>query len=169
MLKTIPLHALWLLLALGTLAGCAESKESAASPETPTAAAPVADDSKKEPPGKKAVGQSFELEAFADHAYPIGEATHFSIGLKGRDGWHINTEFPLRIELQAPGALGLGKDTFERGDAASFADASARFDVPFKPAEAGSHEVLANVSFAMCTDENCILEERKLALALQVK
>ena len=146
-----------------TIAGCAESK-----PETPPAErAPAAAPAK--PIGKSAQGQTFALEAISDNTYPQGEESRFSISIAGRDGWHINKEFPLRIELEAPNGVGLTKTAFERPDAAAFSDASARFDVPFKPSEAGRHEIRADVSFAMCTDENCVLEDQKLALALEVK
>jgi hypothetical protein len=40
--------------------------------------------------------------------------------------------------------------------------------VPFTAKAAGDHKILANVKFAVCTDENCVPDERDLALAVAV-
>ena len=53
-------------------------------------------------------------------------------------------------------------------DAAQFDEKKARFDVPFTAKSAGDHKIMANVKFAVCTDENCVPDERDLALAVAV-
>jgi hypothetical protein len=40
--------------------------------------------------------------------------------------------------------------------------------VPFTAKSAGDQKLMCNVKFAVCTDENCVPDERNLALALAV-
>lgn len=115
------------------------------------------------------VDSSFELRATPNGAYQTGELGTFSISLTGRSGWHVNEEYPIRVELTAPSGVALSKSALERADAAAFSRERARFDVPFTPAAAGEHRVEAKVSFAVCTDENCIPDERTLAVLLPVR
>lgn len=112
---------------------------------------------------------AFELRAAAAGPFRSGELGRFSITLTPRGQWHVNQEYPIRVELDAPGEVGLPKTELERADAAEFGEERARFDVPFTPSAAGEHRVRAKVSFAVCTDENCIPDERTLALVLPVE
>lgn len=113
--------------------------------------------------------EAFELRAAATGPYQQGELGQFAITLTPRGEWHVNEEYPISVELEAPAAVGLPKPELERSDAAEFGEERARFDVPFTPTAAGEHRVQAKVSFAVCTPENCIPDERTLALVLPVQ
>jgi hypothetical protein len=63
----------------------------------------------------------------------------------------------------------LPKAQLARPDAAEFGDTKAKFDIPFTPKSAGALAVNANVKFAVCTEENCVPDERNLTLALAVQ
>lgn len=159
------------LLSALTLAGCADAPEPTP-PEAPASgeAAPAPTPEPAAPAGPTATGESFELTtSTSDTAYPSGQLAQFGIHLAGREGWHVNQEFPISIELTAPSGVTLAKSSLERADAAEFGDESARFDVPFTPNEAGEHAVQAEVFFAMCTDSNCVPEQRTLALNVAVQ
>ncbi len=142
-------------------APAAEEREGAAGAQAPEAAeaagGPVVND------------EAFELRAAASGPYTHGQLGQFAITLTTRGEWHVNQEYPIAVELTAPSEVGLPKAELERGDAAEFGEERARFDVPFTPTAAGEHRVEAKVSFAVCTDENCIPDERTLALVLPVE
>jgi len=121
------------------------------------------------PAGAVVEDEAFELRAAATGPYQNGQLGQFAITLTPRGEWHVNEEFPISVELTAPSEVGVAKSTLERGDAAEFGEQRARFDVPFTPTAAGEHRVEANVSFAVCTPENCIPDERTLALVLPVE
>ena len=93
----------------------------------------------------------------------------YGITLSAKEPWHVNQDYPIAIHLTAPAGVALAKSTLERADAAAFGEREARFDVPFTPSAPGEHEVQAHVSFAMCTDENCVMEDRTVALRLAVR
>lgn len=112
---------------------------------------------------------SFELRADATGPYSSGELGQFAITLTPRGEYHVNEEYPIRVELEAPAEVGLSKTELARDDTAEFGEQRARFDVPFTPTGAGEHRVNAKVDFAVCTPENCIPDERTLALVLPVQ
>ena len=112
---------------------------------------------------------NFELRLTAGGPYTTGTAGTFGIALTPSEGWHVNQEYPMRVELTAPAGVGLAKSELERTDAAEYADERARFDVAFTPTASGEHRVLAKVDFAVCTPQNCVPDERTLALVLPVQ
>lgn len=134
-----------------------QAAEKAPAAELPTEVGPVVTD------------DAFELRAAATGPYQQGQLGQFAITLTPRGEWHVNEEYPISVELEAPEEVGLPKPELERSDAAEFGEERARFDVPFTPTAAGEHRVQANVSFAVCTPENCIPDERTLALVLPVQ
>jgi len=136
-------------------------------------AAPKAEPAPKEPPAP--AGPRIETGAFllamtpAQPKYAVGKSGEVEIALEGRGEWHVNQEYPIRVEVKAPNAAGLGKRELLKDDAAEFGDKKVRFLAPVAPSAAGEHEVTCDVSFAMCTEENCVLERRTVAMLLEVQ
>jgi hypothetical protein len=112
---------------------------------------------------------SFELAASPVGPYTAGKLGSFGVSLKPRGVYHVNQEYPISISLHADEAVSLPKAELAKADAATFGEKLARFDVPFTAAKAGSHRVEAKVRFAVCTPENCVPDERTLALMLPVQ
>lgn len=112
---------------------------------------------------------SFELRASASGPYATGQEGRFEIALTPRGGYHVNADYPLTIELEAPGAVTLPDAELVAGDAAEFGEPRARFQVPFTATDAGQHRVTARVDFAVCTPEACMPDCRTLALVLPVE
>lgn len=166
----------WLVAALGlALAGCGSREEATGpTPDPETNAPPDPGPQPRGARGGEAAGpvvvdEGFELRASTGGPYRAGELGRFGITLSGRDGWHVNQDFPIRVELTAPSGVSFPKPALERPDAAEFGEERARFDVPFTPGAAGEHRVQAKVSFAVCTEENCVPDERTLAVLLPVQ
>jgi len=125
-----------------------------------------------EPQGEAAAeieDPSFLLRANAQGPYRSGELGRFGISLTPRGEYHVNQEYPMSIELTGPNGVEFPKSTLERADAAEFGEQEARFDVPFTPGATGEHRIEAKVSFAVCTPENCVPDERTLAVLLPVE
>ncbi|MDQ3034933.1 MAG: hypothetical protein M3Y87_21170 [Myxococcota bacterium] len=112
---------------------------------------------------------SFELRASASGPYATGQEGRFEIALTPRGGYHVNADYPLTIELEAPGEVTLPDAELGADDAAEFGEPRARFQVPFTPTGAGQHRVTARVDFAVCTPEACMPDCRTLALVLPVE
>ena len=165
--------SLLLLLALGCGGGSSPASPvpaeapkppvvQAAPPPAPTPAPAAAATDHVEDP-------SFELAAVPVGPYTAGKLGSFGVSLKPRGVYHVNQEYPISISLHADDAVSLPKAELAKTDAATFGEKLARFDVPFTAAKAGSHRVEAKVRFAVCTPENCVPDERTLALMLPVQ
>jgi hypothetical protein len=112
---------------------------------------------------------SFALRLAEAGPYKAGELGRVVLQLEPRGKFHINQEYPVEIAISGTTAdTNFPKATLLRPDAAEFGEKKARFEVPFTAKTTGDHKLLANVKFAVCTDENCVPDERNLALALAV-
>lgn len=172
------LTSLLSLIACLLVLACSSS-EQAAPAETPAekvappAVAPT--DPPPAPPAEpKAVGPSvedptFTLSAVAAGPYTANTLGHFVLSLTPKGEYHVNEEYPIAITMSAPTGVTLAKTELAKDDAAEFSAKTARFDVPVTPTQAGEHHVTAKVSFAVCTPENCVPDERTLDLALLVQ
>ena len=105
----------------------------------------------------------------AQPKYRVGKGGQVEIALEGRGDWHVNQEYPIRVALEATPGLTLPKRELVKGDASEFGEEKARFLAAVEPRAKGDHEVKCDVSFAMCTEENCVLEKRTVAMRLEVE
>jgi len=122
------------------------------------------------PAGPKIETGSFSLAvAPAQAKYAAGKPGELEIALESRGEWHVNQEYPIRVDLKATPGVTFPKVELVKDDATEFGDEKVRFLAAVEPASAGEHEVTCDVSFALCTEENCILEKRTLAMVLEVE
>ena len=171
---------LWTLLSLLSLtlalAGCKDSppapKHDHAKHDHSQHHAEHAAEPKKadEPAGPKIETGSFLLAvAPAQPKYAAGKPGELEIALESRGEWHVNQEYPIHVDIKAPEGVKIPKAELVRDDAKEFGDEKVRFLAVVEPSAAGKHEVSCDVSFAMCTEENCILEKRTVAMELEVQ
>lgn len=122
------------------------------------------------PAGPRLETSSFLLEVVpAASGYSVGKVGEVAIALEGRGDWHVNQDYPIRVELEAEPEVGLRREALVKEDAEEFGEDKVRFLADLKPAQAGEHDVRCDVSFAMCTDENCVLERRTVAMQVKVE
>lgn len=153
------------VLCLG-LSACSKSEAPAAAPAPSPTPAPAA--APQSPPGPSVEDNTFKLSLVSEPEYSAGNAATVKLVLEARGNYHVNQEYPIKIDLKAPAGVTLPKPSLGRPDAAEFGEKIARFEVPFT-APAGAHELSADVDFAVCTPETCVPDQRKLAIKLAVK
>ncbi|MCB9591338.1 MAG: hypothetical protein H6719_01290 [Sandaracinaceae bacterium] len=174
------MKTMWMVALSLTLAACGGDEdpapsggETAANPE-PVVEAP---EEPAEPEACTVDGEaqpaaedpSFELRATATGPYTTGERGTFGIQLTPRGEFHVNQDFPMSVRPCAGEGVTLANAELGNEDAAERTERGARFDVPFTPTAAGEHRVSAVVDFAVCTPENCMPEQRTIALLLPVE
>lgn len=174
----------WVVLgtALALAIGCEDDEPEQA--EAPSQQANVEDTEKAEPsdePAAEASGDPvntpqeiveephFELRLSEAGPYKAGELGRFLVQIKPRGEYHINEDFPYSVHVQPPQGVDVPKTDLETEDAETFNRKKAEFAVPFTAAKAGTHRIEAKVDFAVCTEENCIPEQRTLALNVAVE
>ncbi len=108
-----------------------------------------------------------ELASAADVS--TAQPTEVWLTLEGRGGFHVNLEYPLRVELGGSSQLVLEKTTLRTGDAAEVGDARARWKAQAHWSAAGEQWIAARVQFAMCTEDACVPDERVVAVTVQVR
>jgi hypothetical protein len=133
------------------------------------AKAPAGAKTSDAPAGPSIETGSFLLSVAPVARYAIGKAGQVEIALEGRGEWHVNQEYPIRVDLKAAPEVTLQKTELVKDDAKEFGEDKVRFLAGVEPSAAGEHEVTCDVSFAMCTEENCILEKRTVAMRLKVE
>ncbi|KPK16931.1 MAG: hypothetical protein AMJ62_03325 [Myxococcales bacterium SG8_38] len=134
------------------------------------ASSPAADEKSEVPAGPRIETGMFLLSvAPAQPEYRVGKPGEVELALEGRGEWHVNQEYPIRVDLSAGPALKLEKQKLVKDDAKEFGEEKVRFVAALEPSAAGEHEVRCDVSFAMCTDENCILEKRTVTMQVEVE
>ena len=153
------------LLALALVAGCSKSEPSSADKpaEAPAPAAKVA-----EPPKPTIEDTTFRLALTGAQAYEAGKLGEAQLVLEARGGYHVNQDYPLRVDVKVPAGVKLEKASFGKPDASQFGEERAHFVLPFK-AEPGAHDLTATVDFAVCTKDTCVPDQRTVALPLAVR
>lgn len=153
---------LTVLLSLGLTACCmtacgGEEAATSAPPATETPAPPAeARASWTEP--------NFTLVGTAPAPVAAGAPATFEVVLTPLGAYHVNREYPWTVSVTGPDGVTLPQPTLESGSAAEMTDTIARFNVPFTASAAGTHHLVANVDFGICTDEGCQFETRAVAV-----
>ena len=155
--------------ACGQQSGGATQSPPAAPPPSAQAPQPAEPAKPAAPPSERVDDPTFELAAKPAGPYATGKLSSFAVSLKPRGEYHINQDFPMSIAVAASPGLEFPKPQLGKPEAAEFGEQLARFDVPFTPKAAGAHKVEAKVRFAVCTPENCVPDERTLAVVLPVE
>jgi hypothetical protein len=167
MLRTLDLSArIATLVILAT--ACSREQPATDTPgtEPKQEVAPVA--AKTAEPAKPLIEDStFRLAFTAPEAATADKPGKLELTLEARGGYHVNQDYPIRVDVTAAPGLKLDKTSLGRTDATQFTEEKAAFALPFS-APGGSYDLTATVDFAVCTKETCVPDQRTVALALQV-
>lgn len=156
------------LLAAALLAACSRSEPPAAPVSTPESAEKKAPAVAEQPKKPSIDDTTFRLALVGAPEYAADKEGTVELTLEARGGYHVNQDYPIRVDLSAPAGVKLGKASLGKPDAAKFNEQEARFQLPFS-ASAGAHDLTATVDFAVCTKETCVPDQRTVALAVQVR
>jgi hypothetical protein len=119
--------------------------------------------------GATAAGEAptYEIQKSAPRA-TVGTAATASVTVQGRNGWHVNQEAPITVNVKADPGVNLPKPKQGRGDLAQSSKESARFDIPFSATEAGKKTITAETKFVMCQEQACKPAKETVALEIEV-
>lgn len=135
------------------------------------AASPAVEHAKDQGPAGPSIETGSFLLAVApsQSKYRVGKPGEVEIALESRGPWHVNQEYPIHVDLNAGPSVTLDKKELAKDDAKEFGEKKVRFVAALEPSATGEQEVSCDVSFAMCTEENCILERRTVTAKLEVE
>src|SRR5262245_24676665 len=118
--------------------------------------------------GTALAGGNYKLDVKAPSA-KANEKASVKVHLEGTGGFHVNTEYPTKLTINAPSGVTLEKGTQTKADAVKFGKDGADFAVNFTATEAGKKSFTGTFKFATCTDENCAPQTAQLAFDVDVK
>jgi hypothetical protein len=98
----------------------------------------------------------------------VGTKGTTSVTLAGKNGWHLNEEFPIQLKLAPAAGVTVDKGLLGRKDLAESSKESARFEVGFTASEPGQKTIDAEAHFAVCQATSCRPVTEKVVLALEV-
>jgi hypothetical protein len=117
------------------------------------------------PGGAMGADASFKL-AVTPAAGPAGSPSVARISVTPSTGWHMNKEYPTKLELTAPDGVTLEKAVLEQADIAKLDDNELSFDVKLVATKAGTYKVDGELKFAVCTPDTCDPKKQTIALEL---
>lgn len=164
-------HAL-LLLCLG-LSACSNQSTETRDPEpaddrTATAGHEEPGKGPEAPTKAPAGGANYEI-ATTPQAAPFKVASEGRVDLRltGRNGYHVNQEYPIELTLQPPAGVKLAKAKLVRADASAFEEAQAVFPIALTPEAAGRKALRGTLNFSVCNPQNCLLERQDVAVEFE--
>jgi len=114
------------------------------------------------------------IEAPAD-ARPGAQAVAKITVTPGK-GYHVNTEYPIKLTLASPTGVTLAKSEFAAGghdksvgDAAALDEQKLTFQVALTASASGSYTVNGKFKFAVCDANQCLPKKENIAITLAAK
>lgn len=139
-------------------------------PAAPVAAAAGADDRTRLQPAEGKLAIEIPPDAKA------GAETTAKITVTPGTGYHVNTEYPVKLVLNstqgvtlAKAEMAAGGHTQGKGDADSFDEKQLAFSVKLTPASAGSYTVNGTFRFAVCDASQCLPKRENVAITVAAK
>ncbi len=91
-------------------------------------------------------------------------------------GYHVNTEYPIKLTLTSPSGVTLAKSEFVagghdkgKGDADALDDNQLALSVKLTPAATGSYTINGNFKFAVCDKDQCLAKKETIAIVVAAK
>ncbi|HEY0194144.1 MAG TPA: hypothetical protein VGC42_23665 [Kofleriaceae bacterium] len=91
-------------------------------------------------------------------------------------GFHVNTEYPVKLTLETPQGVTLGKTEFKagghdqgKGDADAFDEKQLAFSVKLTPSASGDYTVNGSFKFAVCDASQCLPKKETIAIKVAAK
>jgi hypothetical protein len=88
-------------------------------------------------------------------------------------GYHVNTEFPIKLTLDATTGVTLAKAKFEAGghdkalgDAEALDDNQLTIAVKLTPAASGRYTINGSFKFAVCDKDTCLAKKETIAISV---
>jgi hypothetical protein len=140
----------------------------ASAPGAEAQAAPMAAQAAPAAPAASKYSEAgFDLVLQPKGAYAGGQAGEAEVVLTAKAPFHVNDKYPYKFKLkEAPGLrfanLVIGKESVK------LEPMRATVPVAFTP-DAGKHTLAGQLSFSVCTADQCMIEKRDLALEIEAK
>lgn len=155
-------------LVLTTLVGGVWGCKGSSTPPAPTSDTPAVEAKPSEPTMGKLDEKNFSLEMKSVGPYKAGQQGNVEIVLQPKGEFHCNQEYPYKVKLgTAPAGITYPQPVVKT-DAMTIKPEQAVMKVPFTGDKPGESKVTGNFYFSICTSQQCVIENRELAVMVKV-
>lgn len=105
-----------------------------------------------------------------------GSETVARITVTPAKGYHVNTEYPTKLQITPPSGVTVAKTEFTagghdkaKGDAAELEEQGMAFAVKLTPTASGSYTINGKFKFAVCDASQCLPKKEAIAITLAAK
>jgi len=133
------------------LVGCESESAPAKTAEAPV---PVAAEQAAADPD----APRFDVRVEAPEHAPPGKETLAKVRVEPRKPWHMNTDFPVALRIEATNGVTLEVPRQRKDDAERFDGDGLVFALPFTPTTDGPKHIEGEIDFAVCGDAACAPE-----------
>jgi hypothetical protein len=137
----------------------------------PAAPAPTADDDRM-----KLKPEEGTLAVVVPPDAKAGAETIARITVTPGKGYHVNTEYPTKLQITPTSGVTVPKTEFTagghdkaKGDAAELEEQGMAFAVKLTPSASGSYTVSGKFKFAVCDASQCLPKKEAIAITLAAK
>jgi hypothetical protein len=91
-------------------------------------------------------------------------------------GYHVNTEFPIKLKLDAPAGVTLAKTEWtaggsskDKGDADALDEQHLALSIKLTPGATGTYTINGTFKFAVCDHDSCLAKKEPIAITVAAK
>lgn len=102
-----------------------------------------------------------------------GTETTAKLAIAPAAGYHVATDYPIKLTLEAPEGVTLAKTELTaggrdkaKGDAETLSEQSLAFAVKATPEKAGSYEIKGVFKFGICEKESCHPKKQPITITV---
>ncbi len=110
----------------------------------------------------------FDVRVEFPERAPAGKEVLAKVHVEPRSPWHMNTDFPVALRIEAPAGVTVDLLKQRKDDAERFDDGGLVFALPFTPTSDGAKQIAGEVDFAVCGDAACAPETVPVAFTVEV-
>ena len=135
---------------------------------TPTPAAPIPDDPKMHLKPDEGTLTIDKAEG------PAGAAASAAVKVTPAKGFHMSTDYPIKLSLEAPAGVKLDKAEYNsgkgaQGDASEFGEKGLAFTVKATADKAGEYTINGTLKFGVCDDQSCHPKRQPITITVAAK
>ena len=110
----------------------------------------------------------FEVHVEAPTKAAAGKEALAKVHVEPHKPWHMNTEFPVALRINAPNGVTVEVLKQRKDDAERFDDDGLVFALPFTPTTDGPKKFAGEIDFAVCGDAACAPETVPVDFTIEV-
>lgn len=112
---------------------------------------------------------NFSLSLQTSGTYKAGQQGEIQVVLEPKGTFHCNQEYPYKMKLGTPPAGVSYPSAVVRSDAMTIKPEKSVMKVPFVVDKPGEVQLSGNFFFSICTSEQCVIDNREMAVMVKVE